>query len=570
MLKRQRVLLVSFALVLCTAVTSLAQQAPAAGPRLFVIVSIDQMRADYLTRYGRAWTGGLRRLVDESAWFSLASYPYMNTITCAGHATIGTGTIPAVHGMVLNEWYDRASGKTTSCTLDPDTKLVHFNGMPPRAAGHSARRLLVPTFADELRAQSGVKPRIASMSLKARSAIGMAGHGGDLLLWFDDAEGWSTSTAYATEPLPWLKTFLAANPVASAYGSSWTRLRPESTYLFDDDGLGEGQPNGWTRTFPHVLGSKSGRPDTEFNTAWTDTPLADAYLTRIAIEALDKMQLGQSPERRDVLAVSYSTLDHVGHAYGPRSHEVQDVLARLDLALADLIAALDRKVGRDHYVLALTGDHGVSPIPEQMAAEGVEAIRVSIRDTRARVERALEPFFGKGPHTASMAYTDLYFAPGIYDKIVSNPAAMRAVTEAILETPGIEKVYRGDLIGAGIVPQDGIAASVAGSYHRERSGDLLIVPRAYSITSGAVATHGTLYDYDSRVPLLFFGSRVKPGEYAVASTPADLAPTLAHLAGITLPKPHGRPLAEAFQPVAAPRAKAPIAKPRKSAGTTEP
>ncbi len=540
-------------LLVLAAAVPLAQQAPPQGPRLFVIVSVDQLRADYVTRYGRAWTGGLRRLVDESARFSLASYPYMNTVTCAGHSTIGTGAIPAVHGMVLNAWFDRETGKQVACTDDADTQLVHYNGMPPRATGNSGKRLLVPTFADELRAQSGNKPRIASMSLKPRSAIGMAGHGGDLVLWFDDTEGWSTSTAFAATPLPWLKAFLAARPVSAAYGSSWTRLRPESSYLFDDDGLGEGQPNGWARTFPHAVTSKTGKPDREFLAAWTTTPMADAYLTSIAIEALDKMELGQSPTRRDVLAVSYSVLDVVGHPYGPRSHEVQDVLARLDLTLADLIDALDRKVGRDHYVLALTGDHGVSPIPEQMAADGFDAVRVSLADVRARVDKALEPFLGPGPHVASIAYTDLYFVPGTYDRLIASPEAMRAALDAVLASPGVEKVYRGDLIGAGVVPQDGIAQAVAGSYHRGRSGDLLLVPRAYSITSGAVATHGTLYDYDSRVPLLFFGAGVKPGEYAVPSSPADLAPTFAHLAGITLPQPHGRPLVEAFQPTASPR-----------------
>jgi arylsulfatase A-like enzyme len=249
---------------------------------------------------------------------------------------------------------------------------------------------------------------------------------------------------------------------------------------------------------------------------------------------------------------------------------VQDVLARLDLTIGDLLSALDQKVGRDNYVLALTGDHGVSPIPEQMAADGFDAVRISLADVKTRVDKALEPFFGPGSHTASIAYTDLYFAPGLYDKIVANPAAMRAVTDSILESPGVGKVYRGDLIGAGIVPQDGIADAVAGSYLRGRSGDLLMVPRAYSITSGAVATHGTLFDYDSRVPLLFYGARVKPGEYAVPSSPADLAPTFAHLAGITLPQPHGRPLVEVFKAPTAPSPKAPAPRPRRPQPPTQP
>ena len=544
--------------LLAPAAPAVAEDAATSAPRLYVIVSIDQMRADYLTRYGSAWTGGLRRLMDGAASFPLAGFPYMNTVTCAGHATIGTGTVPAVHGMVLNQWYDRTVQKAVACTEDDSAPLIHYNGATSTLkAGNSGRRLLVSTFADELRAQSGVAPKVVGLSLKPRSAIGMTGHGGDLILWFDDAQGWTTSKAYASAPLPWLQEFIAAHPIGASYGTSWTRLRPEDTYLFDDDGVGEGQPNGWARTFPHAIASKSGKPDAEFNAAWQQSPLADAYLTSLAVEALDKMQLGQSATRRDVLAVSYSTLDIVGHAYGPRSHEVQDVLARLDLSIKELLDALDRKVGRGHYVLALTGDHGVSPIPEQMSGFGVDAVRVSLTDLRAKVEKAAEPFLGPGPHVSAVVYTDLYFFPGRYEKLVANPEAMQAVTAAILEIPGMARVYRGDLIGAGIVPEDGIAPAIAASYNRGRSGDLLMVPKTYSITSGSVATHGTLYAYDQRVPLLFYGAGVLPGNYAVPASPADIAPTFAHLAGVTLPRPYGRPRAEAFGRMTFPAAPGP-------------
>ena len=206
-----------------------------------------------------------------------------------------------------------------------------------------------------------------------------------------------------------------------------------------------------------------------------------------------------------------------------RSHEVQDVLARLDVTLSDLLSALDKKVGRDRYVLALTGDHGVSPIPEQMSALGFEASRVQLADLRARVEKAAEPYLGPGPHVAAVVYSDLYFAPGRYEKLLAIPDGLRAVMNAVLDTPGVARVYRGDLIGAGVVPDDGVAPSVAASYYRGRSGDLLMVPRAYSITSGAVATHGTLYDYDARVPLLFYGAGVKTGQYPSPASPADIA-----------------------------------------------
>ena len=503
--------------LLCLTLSPFAAR-PVAGedvvprPRLFVIVSIDQIRADYVDRYGQMWTKGLRRLVDGGARFTQAAYPYMNTVTCAGHATIGTGTLPAAHGMVLNQWWDRATQAVTACSDDDTVKLVHVNGAAATAPmGNSGRRLLVPTFADELRAQSAPAPRVVSLSLKARSAIGMAGHRGDLVLWYDAQNGWTTSTAFAGSPQPWLAEFLKSRPIEADYGTQWTRLLPESAYLWADNGVGEGVPNGWTRTFPHALVSKSGTPDAEFRAIWEDTPLADAALTAIGVQAVERMRLGQDEGRRDVLAISYSVLDHVGHAYGPRSHEVQDVLARLDVTIGELLDHLDRVVGRNNYVLAMTGDHGVSPIPEQLSTLGIDAGRVVLGDVRARVDKALEPFFGPGPHVAALVYTDLYFVAGRFEAMQANPEAMRAAMAAVQNGPGIARVFRGDHIAAGAVPDDPLARAAAAGYRAERSGDMLIAPRTYWITSSSIATHGTSYAYDARVPLVFYGGGIRPG-----------------------------------------------------------
>lgn len=536
---------------------------PTAGPRLYVIVSVDQMRADYVERYGHMWTKGLRRLVDGGARFTQSGYPYMNTVTCAGHATIGTGTFPATHGMVLNQWFDRASQRIVACTTDEQAPLLPVVGpAPDGTTGNSARSLLVPTFADELRAQSGVAPRIVSLSLKPRSAIGMAGRRGDVVLWFDADYGWTTSTAFAQAIPAWLVEHASAHSPDADYGKPWARLLPESSYLWADNGVGEGTPNGWSRTFPHVMTSKSGTADKEFRGKWEDTPYADAALTALATKAVDQLQLGRDAGRRDVLAVSYSVLDHIGHAYGPRSHEVQDVLARLDVTVGDLIDHLDRTVGRQRYVLAFTGDHGVSPIPEQMSTFGIDAGRVTTAQLREQVDKALQPFFGEGPHLAALAYTDLYFVAGRYEALVANPEAMRAAITALESVPGVGKIYRSDLLRTGAGGDDAFAKAIFAGYHPARSGDLMLVPRAYWITSGAIATHGTAYDYDARVPLIVYGANVKAGSYAAPSSPADIAPTFAHLAGVTLARADGRVLHEAFDgsPAAAtPRPSAPKA-----------
>jgi arylsulfatase A-like enzyme len=512
-------------------------------PRLLVIVSIDQMRADYIGRYGQHWTGGLRRLVDHGAFFTEASFPYQNTITCAGHATMSTGTFPAAHGMVLNAWWDRASGTQVTCTFDPATTLVGVEG-DTGLPGDSAARMRMPALADELRAQSGTPPRVVALSNKARSAITLGGRRGDLVLWAGGAGGFVTSTAYGAASLAPMAEYLKANPISADYGKTWTRLLRDDQYLFVDEGVGEPEKI-WPRVFPKPIESPSGQPDADFYTRWATSPFADAYLARLAVAALERLRLGEREGATDLLAVSFSMLDAVGHMYGPRSHEVQDTLARLDLALAILLDALDARVGRENYVLALTGDHGVSPIPEQALAEGLDAGRVNTRDMAARANTALAGVLGEGTHVAAMYYTDLYFAPGVAGKVAASPEAWPALRDAIESTPGVYRaVRREDLVAESAL--DPLVKAAALSYDRERSGDVLIIPRPYWITSAAVATHGTLYRYDTRVPLIFYGAGVRPGRYTDPSTPADVAVTLAWRVGVTLPRPDGLVRARAF------------------------
>lgn len=512
-------------------------------PRLLVIVSIDQMRADYVFRYGHQWTGGLRRVIDQGAFFTEASFPYQNTITCAGHATMSTGNFPASHGMVLNAWWDRATGQQVTCTFDPATTLVDVNG-DTGLPGDSALRMRMPAFADELRAQSGVAPRVVALSNKARAAITLGGRRADLVLWSGGVRGFVTSTAYGAASMAPVLDYLKANPITADYGKPWTKLLAADKYLFTDEGVGEPEAI-WPKTFPKAMDAPSGQPDADFYARWATSPHADAYLARLAVAALEGLQLGAREDATDLLAVSFSMLDAVGHMYGPRSHEVQDTLARLDQSLAVLLDALDARVGRDQYLLALTGDHGVSPIPEQAIAEGLDAGRVNTRAMAAKVNAALAKVLGEGTYVAAMHYTDLYLLPGVPEKIAASREAWPVLRQAIESTPGIYRaVRREDLVAEAVL--DPLVKAAALSYDRERSGDVLIIPRPYWITSAAIATHGTLYRYDSRVPLVFFGAGVRPGRYTDPSTPADLAVTLAWRVGVTLPRPDGEVRARAF------------------------
>jgi predicted AlkP superfamily pyrophosphatase or phosphodiesterase len=530
-------------------------------PKLAVLLVVDQMRADYVTRFGRQWARGLLRLVNEGAWYRQAAYPYLETLTCVGHATISTGAFPARHGIVNNSWFDREAGRSVGCTDDPKATIVSYG--TPIHGGYSTARLLVPTFADELRAQLPVQPRIATFSIKERTAVVLAGARADVVTWFDTgARSLATSSVYASEPVPFVQRFLKAKPIERDFGKSWVRALPAHRYLYEDAGRAEKPPSFWTSTFPHQLDGNSGKPGDDYYDAWESSPYSDAYLGELAEAAVDGLELGRGPGT-DFLAISFTALDLVGHDFGPSSHEVQDVLVRLDRTIGSLLAHLDRAVGPANYVLALTGDHGSAPIPEQVIAKGINGGRLGMALIVERTEKVLQQAFGPGKYVARLMASDLYLAPGVADKLRSDPTVRGAVLNAISAVPGVSRVFFGDAL-VGLRPtedRDRLAAAL--SYYPGRSGDIIIVPRPYwffvsgdgSKQTGSAATHGSPYDYDQRVPIILFGAGIKGGRYLRAVTPADIAPTLAVLCGITLASADGQPLIEALAtgPQATPR-----------------
>src|SRR5216683_1551142 len=308
-----------------------------AKPKLVVLLVVDQMRADYVDKFLPQWTGGLKRLVEEGAWFRDAAYPYAATETCVGHATISTGAFPSTHGMISNEWFDRELQKTVACTDDSKVKNLGYAGASV-TGGNSASKMLVPAFADELKFQTGGGTRVVTFSLKARAAITMGGRLGSAVTWFDaDVGAWTTSSAYPVAAF--VEEFAKAHPAAADYGKTWAPMLPASAYLYDATATGAGPPAGLGAAFPHPLRGKpdSTGPDPVFYCQWETSPYADTYLTRIAETAVDKLELG-ARAGTDFLAVSYSSVDYVGHAFGPRSWEIQDVLVRLDQDLAELFA----------------------------------------------------------------------------------------------------------------------------------------------------------------------------------------------------------------------------------------
>ena len=540
-----------FAQTASTAVVKKAEQAP--RPKLVVLLVVDQMRGDYVDKFRGQWSGGLQRLVTQGAWFRAAAYPYAATETCVGHSTISTGAFPTSHGMVANAWWDRDQQKMTTCTADSKVKNSAYAGATA-SGGDSAWKMQIPSFAEELKFQTGAATRVVTVSVKARAAITMAGHKGDSVTWMDSAGALVTSSAYGT--MPFVEEFAEKHPVAQDYGKTWALTLPKSAYFYDETAMGADIPDGWTATFPHSLRGKEGgtAADEVFVEQWASSPFADTYLTQLAEAAVDALGLGKSGGT-DFLGISYSSVDYVGHAFGPRSWEIQDILVRLDKDLGELFAFLDKKVGAGNYVVALSADHGVAPIPVDMQRTGVDAGVLSLPELQERIENALEPFHYTRPAVAHMSGDEIYLSEGVYGRLQADPAAMKAVLAAITGTPGVAAVYRAEDLSNGTTPISPLRSAAVLSYFAGRSGDLFVLQKPYWLTDGSPngkkaqtgTGHGTPYYYDQHVPVILMGFGIQPGEYFEPATPADIAPTFGALTGVTLATRDGRVLAEALR-----------------------
>lgn len=555
-------MLVAFLLLALPAAAQAPNAKPAAAkaatqparPKLIVVIVVDQMRADYVDKFRGQWNGGLKRLVDEGAWFRAAAYPYAATETCPGHSTVSTGAFPASHGMVANGWWDRETQKMVTCTSDPNVKNVAYAGGTTKG-GDSAWRMLLPSFAEELKFQSAAGTRVITFSLKARAAITMAGHKADAATWFDSSTGaWVTSSPYTTQPF--IEDYVKKHPVAEDYGKTWALSLPKNAYRYDEKAKGAATISGWGDDFPFPLRGKEGStgPDESFYSQWITSPFADTYLTKLAETALDSLNLGKT-QATDYLGISYSATDHVGHAFGPRSWEIQDMLVRLDKDLGDLFVHLDEKVGKGNYVVALTADHGVAPIPADMDQTGFDAGVENLLDLQSRLENALVPLNLGEPAIAKITGNDIYFAPGVYGELHRDPRTMKALIDAAMTMPGVAAVFWAEELGGGLQTVSEIRTAAQLSFYPTRSGDMFVLQKPYWLTDSSPNSkkqytgtgHGTPYYYDQRVPLLLMGFGVQPGEYFNGATPADIAPTLGALTGVTLATHDGRVLGEALR-----------------------
>lgn len=539
----------------------------AARPRLVLVIVVDQFRADYLERFGDlfAANGGIRRLLRDGAQWTNANYDHMPTYTAPGHATILTGAWPSETGIVANDWYERETGCVVSNASDPEDKYTKecrpersrwqlFGGGTGERAS-SPRRLIASTVGDEMRLVTNRRSKVIGISVKDRGAMLPAGRHANAAYWFSPLTGNMVSTNYYFNELPaWVARYNESRPADKYCGMEWTRLlKDASEYerragadapLWENIG-----PVKDSNTFPHRV---AGTPETANRECWSVldySPFSNDLLLKFTEAAIENENLGGDADT-DVLTVSFSANDYVGHRFGPYSHEAMDITLRTDQQIGTLLDFVNRKVGLQNTLVAFTADHGVAPIPEHASAMGLTGGRISNTDIMNASRNAVRARFG-GKDDAKDSTADYISESLVNGNIFFNTVALtrdginreeieRVVARAVLTVPGINRAFtRTQLETGSISAGDVIGRRVLHGFHPRRSGDVILVQEPFKYFSEGAnpipATHGSPFSYDTHVPLIIMGQGVAAGRYAQAATPADLAPTLSTLLRIQAP-----------------------------------
>ena len=511
-----------------------ANSAQAKKVRLVVGIVIDQFRQDYLTRFADQFgEGGFKRLLNEGAVYTNANYIHTPTYTACGHATFMSGSTPSLNGIVGNEWWDREAGRRVTSVSDPKLKLL---GGREGATGMSPAKMLGSTIGDELKLASNGQAKVVGISLKDRAAILPAGKRPNGAYWYDGATGNLVSSTYYFNDLPdWVKTFNREMRPDRWFGKRWEKLLPESAYARStaDDAPHEKFSAGIK--FPYTITGGEEKPGSKFYTQFEYTPFANDYLVDFAKAALEHEQMG-ADDVTDLLTISFSSNDLVGHYYGPYSHEVQDITLRTDRTLAALFGYLDQKIGLDNVTVVLTADHGVAPVPDHARTFGYGG-KIEAKIITDAVESALAQKFGEAKWVVQTVNGNVYLEEAAIEKHKLNAEEVeRFAAQEVMKLTGVAECFTRSQILSGRLPQTRIARSVANGFHSERNGNLVIVTEPfYFIGEGVTTTHGSPYSYDTHVPVIFFGARVAAGAHYDAASPADIAPTLAALLKIETP-----------------------------------
>jgi len=430
-----------------------------------------------------------------------AGYIHIPAITAVGHSTVLTGATPSASGIVANEWFDRDEGVHVTSVSDAQTQLLGSSG-----TGSSPNRLLVSTIGDELKMAGGGKPRVIGVSLKDRAAILPSGHMADGAFWFDTKTGNFVSSSYYYQTLPaWVEEFNAPRPADKYRGVTW---------------LGHKMPEDNVKLFAELEA----------------TPFGNELTEALAERALSAEQMG-TRESTDLLTVSFSSNDYVGHRYGPDSPEVKATALATDRLLEKLFQAVDRQVGAGNCLVVFTADHGVAPMPEVNAARKMPGGRLDPAAIKRAVQSALVMRYGAGEWVAGAWDLAVYLNQGLIARLKLDLAEVeREAARAIQALPHVSRVYTLEEIRQGGGVRDSVSQKVANGYHLRRGPDLELIPAPYwMVEAGKSTGHAGPYSYDTHVPLIFLGACIRAGQYHATVAVNDIAPTLATMLEIETP-----------------------------------
>lgn len=516
-----------------------------ARPKLVVGIVIDQMRYDYLTRFwNELGEGGFKRLIREGTQFRSMHYNYVPTATGPGHAAIWTGAYPATSGITNNDFFDRELGKKVYCVEDPNVTPVGSDAEEGRRSPH---RLLVTTIGDELKLATNEQARVYAVSLKDRASVLPGGHMADGAYWFDYESGRFITSSFYEPTLPsWVVAYNDRHRAEALLAQPWTLRDPAATYTHsraDDNAFEEPLPGETAPVFPHDLAAVSARmaaAGKERYDILATSPWGNTLVREMAEAALEHTDLGRD-DTPDVLAISFSSTDYVGHRFGPASREIEDIYRRLDDDLTRLLTTIDRCVGLDHTVVFLTADHAVAYNAKYLRSLGLNTARtLDAKAFRTGIEGALVARYG--------ADSKSWVAEVLKGQIVLDRTRIRAagqdlaaVQQALkaylLELPGLLDVVTAAELQGG-AGTDGLRQLVRNGAHATRSGDVFCL-----FDSGSVfgydrggASHSEPYAYDTHVPFLLRGPRIAAGaEIYDRVVITQIAPTLAALLDINEP-----------------------------------
>ncbi|MGI9548184.1 MAG: alkaline phosphatase PafA [Flavobacteriaceae bacterium] len=540
-----------------------AQTATNTKPKLVVGIVVDQMRFDYLYKYESKYgEGGFKRIMREGFNFKNTQFNYVPTVTAAGHASIYTGTTPSSHGIIGNSWYDRKAAQIVSNV--GDDKVIIVGSQQPDSIGLSPNNLLTTTIGDQLRLASNFKSKVISVSLKDRGAIIPGGHTANAAYWhsWQTSPGYFVSSSYYMDQVPsWVNRFNKQEKTDAYLNETWETLYPIEDYTESApdnnpyESLLRGQ--GSTPTFPYDFKSirESRRESgTEYHLIWA-SPLGNTLLTEFALEAIKNEELGKD-EATDLINISYSVPDIIGHTFGPQSVELQDTYLRLDKDIEQLLLSLDNDIGQGNYVVFLTSDHGVMPTASYAEANKMPAGIAALHIYSIALNNFLNDKYGNGEWVEIFNYENVYLNKKlIKEKKVDLRNIRQATADFLITQPGIVLALTADHLRNNYY-DSGLAHRIQNGYHPMRSGDVVLnflpgyVQNATpgmkpSLVRGT--THGSGYAYDTHVPMVWMGKGIPHGESVREVSITDVAPTLAMFLNLQLPNgSSGKPLKELF------------------------